>query len=149
MVYGNERGLSWQSRCGLVNNGGGVGVDVDGTIYACHRFVTERKDTDAIGSIQNGIDWSKVDAIRAEWNSVKPHAVNPERCNTCPIRATCIGGCIAVNKDTTKDLHTLPKSDCDLKLAILKGLYKAVLLKRSIEMETANARQMNACNAKK
>jgi len=97
----------WESRCGLGQ--GSVGVDIDGTIYPCHRFVASR--TIKIGHILEGFYDSRYQWIQ-NWQSSEPVAEDPEMCITCPYRPACMGGCLAVNYDLFGDVHVCPASHC-------------------------------------
>ena len=101
----NMRG--WQNRCGLGQ--GGVGVDIDGTIYPCHRFVASRSTP--IGHITTGFTEQRLKWIQ-DWKKSIPVAEDPEMCVTCPYRSVCMGGCLAVNYDLFGDPHICPESHC-------------------------------------
>lgn len=130
-LVASEKKQDWRMRCGLVPNMGSVGVDVDGKIYACHRFVSGRDENVAIGSLKDGIDWSRVETLQKEWIAERPYCnTNRYRCAECPLLSICIGGCVAVNRDVTGDWHKCPQSFCDVQLAIFRGLIEtAVILK--------------------
>lgn len=134
MALNNVNPNIWKNRCGLVNAGGTIGVDIDGTLYSCHRFCAEH-NTDSkyvVGHILTGIDWQKVDQNKLEWQSMKPYcADNPDRCNSCPLFASCVGGCIAVNYDVEKDFHKVPKTYCDIQNVYFEALIKPAMILRT------------------
>ena len=100
-----------KSRCGTAT--GGVGVDMAGKIYPCHRFVTRMGPV--LGDVFNG--WNEVALKEAQsWDIAKVH---PEEgsCQDCPINLRCPGGgCLCVNLDMCGDTYTNPKLYCDLQL---------------------------------
>ena len=103
----------WKSRCGLGQ--GSVGVDVDGTIYSCHRFVSTHKKELAIGHVKEGWYWDRRYGWVADWIKHPPYSEDGlERCRYCPYRVACHGGCLAVNYDLFGDIHIVPRSYCDI-----------------------------------
>ena len=97
----------WEGRCGL--GMGSVGVDIDGTIYPCHRFVSSR--TIKIGHITEGFYPKRYEWIN-EWRKHPPYSEDPDLCIKCPFRVACIGGCLAVNYDLFGDPHICPIAHC-------------------------------------
>jgi len=100
-------------RCGLAKND--LGVDVDGNLFTCHRFV-DQKDF-YIGNIHTGLDFNKVRKL-IEWDMSKIRSADRgyDRCFTCPAKMGCNAGCMAVNYDTTGNVYIPPKCYCDLHL---------------------------------
>jgi Arylsulfatase regulator (Fe-S oxidoreductase) len=130
----------WKKRCGLVNIGGTIGVDIDGTLYSCHRFVSEHNpDSEfAVGHITSGINWEKVDQIRGKWQSRRHYSEYGEhKCFTCPLYTSCMGGCIAVNYDMNKDFHIVPKTYCDIQNIYFDALIKPALTLRRLGMKNS------------
>jgi uncharacterized protein len=119
---------NWMFRCGLAQ--GGIGMDIFGRVFACHRFVATGKEELVLGDVFKGIDEKK----RLEWNETywkggKPYNVsNPERCETCPVRDICMGGCLAVNYDVNGKLNAVPDSYCDIENAKVKRLMPYILM---------------------
>ena len=115
-----ERGITrreWRSRCGLAQ--GGIGVDINGDIYPCHRFVSSRSVK--LGNVKTGwntrarIEWIK------NWIKYPPYSEEGvERCRKCIARGACFGGCLAVNYDMFDDPHVMPKAYCDLKEILIE-----------------------------
>jgi uncharacterized protein len=65
---------------------GYFGVDADGVLYACHRFVSD--DLHVFGSVQNGVDRAR----QATWMQQR-HVNDQEPCRDCWARYLCGGGC--------------------------------------------------------
>ena len=104
------RNRIWKSRCGLGQ--GGVGVDINGDIYPCHRFVSSK--TCKMGNVETGIeDEARIKWIK-EWQSRPPVSEDPNKCLTCIARSACTGGCLAVNYDVFGDVHACPTPVCEL-----------------------------------
>jgi len=103
--------LSWQSRCGLGQ--GSVGVDVDGTIYPCHRFVSTHDKGLAIGHVKEGWYWDRRVGWIKWWRQHPPYSEKGiEECEKCIYRLSCHGCCLAVNWDLFRDIHVVPNSYC-------------------------------------
>lgn len=100
----------WRSRCGLGE--GAVGVDVDGTIYPCHRFVCSREIK--IGHVSKGFSSERTKWIE-KWRKLPPYSEIPEKCLKCKFKKACPGGCLALNFDLFGDLHVVPKTACEIK----------------------------------
>jgi len=100
-----------KSRCGTAT--GGIGVDMAGRIYPCHRFVTRMGPV--LGDVFSG--WNEAALQQAQcWDVAKVH---PEKgsCRDCPINLRCPGGgCICVNLDVCGDVYTSPNLYCELQL---------------------------------
>jgi uncharacterized protein len=96
-----------KTRCGTATHG--VGVDMDGNIYPCHRFVTRMGPV--LGDVFTG--WNEVALKQAQsWDVNKVH---PEHgsCKDCPINLRCPGGgCLCVNLDLCNDIYTSPDLFC-------------------------------------
>lgn len=107
-------GLSYESRCGLGQ--GGIGVDINGDIYLCHRAVSSRDPKLKIGNIKSGLDWRKRILINAEWvRRGRPFSEREGRCETCQLFGKyCIGGCLIVNYDMFGDLGVVPDTFCTI-----------------------------------
>jgi uncharacterized protein len=121
--------LEWRSRCGLAQ--GGIGMDINGKVYYCHRFVATMRDDLTIGDVFKGIDENKRKEVTKRWITHRPYnADNPERCKTCPVKWACFGGCLAVNYDTSGDAHKVPTSYCDIMEINAKRLLPYVLILR-------------------
>ena len=65
---------------------GYFGVDADGVLYACHRFVND--DLHMFGSVANGVDRVRQNA----WMEQR-HVNHQEPCRDCWARYLCGGGC--------------------------------------------------------
>ena len=65
---------------------GYFGVDADGALYACHRFVND--DDHIFGSVENGVDRERQHA----WMEQR-HVNHQEPCRDCWARYLCGGGC--------------------------------------------------------
>lgn len=100
-----------KSRCGTAT--GGVGIDMAGKLYPCHRFVTRMGPV--LGDVFSGWDEAALKEAQA-WDVAKVH---PETgaCKDCPINLRCPGGgCICVNLDMCGDIYTSPRLYCELQL---------------------------------
>ncbi|HSV50027.1 MAG TPA: radical SAM protein [Candidatus Acidoferrales bacterium] len=107
----------WCSRCGLGN--GSMGIDYDGTLYPCHRFIDSHKKV--IGDIYNGFNqthqqWQK------DWQKIAPYCEEPKKCLTCNYKKACSGGCIAMNYDLFGTPHINPETFCTIKQLIVDTL---------------------------
>lgn len=102
------RGRQWKSRCGLAQTG--MGVDINGDLYPCHRFVASR--VFKLGNVKTGIDLNARRQLNADWIAYPPINRNLERCKHCVYRKACMGGCLAVNYDVYGNIHGMPDSYC-------------------------------------
>ncbi len=107
----------WISRCGLGN--GGLGVDYDGTLYPCHRFIDSHKIK--IGDIQSGFSITHKNWIE-EWRKIAPYCEDPQKCLGCNYKKACTGGCIAMNYDLFNSAHINPENFCVIKQLIVDTL---------------------------
>jgi uncharacterized protein len=107
----------WCSRCGLGN--GGLGVDYDGTLYPCHRFIDSHKIK--IGDIYNGFNTTHKQWIE-DWQKIAPYCEDPKKCLTCNYKIACTGGCIAMNYDLFDSPHINPENFCTIKQLITSTL---------------------------
>jgi uncharacterized protein len=110
-VTRTERG--WLSRCGLGQ--GAVGVDYDGTLYPCHRFIDSHQIK--IGDIYNGFHPKHPEWID-HWRKAAPYCETPKKCLECNYKRNCIGGCIAMNYDVFGTIHVNPEKFCTIKQLI-------------------------------
>lgn len=103
----------WCSRCGLGQ--GSVGVDFDGTLYPCHRFI----DSHAIkiGDIYNGFNQTRTEWME-RWIKAAPYCEVPSKCLSCNYKKACTGGCLAVNYDVFGLTHANPEAFCTIKQLI-------------------------------
>ena len=70
----------WKTRCGLGQSG--VGMDTDGGIYGCHRFVCDRLPENKIGSVFTGIDNAARENFIHNATVSRPHnIIDSEKCN--------------------------------------------------------------------
>lgn len=100
-----------KSRCGTAT--GGVGIDMAGKIYPCHRFVTRMGPV--LGDVFNGWDEAALKQAQA-WDVSKVHPEDGS-CKDCPINLRCPGGgCICVNLDMCGDIYKSPQLYCELQL---------------------------------
>jgi uncharacterized protein len=104
---------TWTTRCGLGN--GSVGIDYDGTIYPCHRFIDSHKIK--IGDIYNGF-YKEHSKWVENWRKIAPYCEDPKKCVDCNYKNACNGGCIAMNYDLFEDPHVNPETFCTLKQLI-------------------------------
>jgi uncharacterized protein len=101
----------WNMRCGLAQSG--VGMDTDGLIYPCHRFVASHNKDLSIGDVFNGINEAKLAKYRMSYT--KPVSeYGAEHCEECMFKNACIGGCLSCNLDVCGNVSTMPKSCCDI-----------------------------------
>jgi uncharacterized protein len=107
----------WYSRCGLGE--GAVGVDYDGTLYPCHRFIDSHEVK--IGDIYKGFYTNRADWTQ-HWRNVAPYCETPKKCPGCNYKKACIGGCIAMNFDVFGEPHANPEMFCTIKQLIVEVL---------------------------
>jgi uncharacterized protein len=107
----------WASRCGLGN--GSVGIDYDGTIYPCHRFIDSHEIK--IGNIFTGFDAKQQEWLE-KWRKAAPYCEIPQKCLTCNSKKACGGGCIAMNYDIFGTPHAIPETSCTIKQLITEVL---------------------------
>lgn len=85
-----------------------VGIDVEGNIYPCHRFVSytgSDREKFRLGSVYEGIDPVKTLPFR---RYDRHHILGCyTRCNECPAENFCAGGCIALHQEIN-GLFTMP-----------------------------------------
>lgn len=121
----------WMNRCGLAQ--GGVGVDVNGDIYPCHRFVATRHPNLVIGNVKTGIEKAKRENLWKEWKSSRPrHKDSYSRCLDCPLVGKCIGGCIASNY-LAGNVHMPTKSYCDIENVKVKALLDVAFVMKGLK----------------
>lgn len=84
-----------------------VGIDVNGDIYPCHRFVsyamTDRKIF-ILGNVFKGLD--PIKALPFRRYDKKYILGCYTRCDECPANDFCAGGCIALNHEVTGNFLT-------------------------------------------
>ena len=107
----------WSTRCGLGT--GSVGVDYDGTLYPCHRFIDSHQIR--IGDIYNGFNTKHTQWIE-NWRKIAPYCEIPQKCLTCNYKKACNGGCIAMNYDLFGTPHINPETFCTIKQLITEVL---------------------------
>lgn len=103
-------GRFWKSRCGLAQTG--MGVDINGDLYPCHRFVASRAFK--LGNVLTGMDWNIRKQLTADWIKYPPLNRNLDKCRHCIYRKACMGGCLAANYDVYENIHAMPDSYCDI-----------------------------------
>ena len=103
----------WHSRCGLGE--GFIGVDFDGTIYPCHRFIDSHEIK--IGDVFNGFAPQRISWIES-WRKVIPYCEAPKKCLGCNYKQNCNGGCLAMNHDVFGNPHINPEAVCSIKQLI-------------------------------
>jgi len=85
-----------------------VGIDVEGAIYPCHRFVTYAgtdKEKFKLGDVFKGIDPVRTLPFR---RYDRTHILGCyTRCDHCPAKDFCAGGCIALHQEIN-GLFTMP-----------------------------------------
>jgi len=103
--------MDWKKRCGLAQFG--VGMDTDGVLYPCHRFVTRHDESLSIGNVFDGPDMSKIKQFNNQY--IKPVSeLGIEKCIKCVWKEACIGSCLACNLDMTGNISTVPESVCKI-----------------------------------
>jgi len=107
----------WKSRCGLGT--GSIGIDYDGTIYPCHRFIDSHEIK--IGNIFSGFDKTQSEWVE-KWAKVPPYCEIPKKCLNCNYKKACSGGCIAMNYDILGTVHAIPDTFCTIKQIITEVL---------------------------
>jgi radical SAM protein with 4Fe4S-binding SPASM domain len=104
----------WCDRCGLGNRS--LGVDYDGTLYPCHRFIDSHKIR--IGDIYKGYNAAYKQWNEA-WQRIAPYCEEPKKCLSCNYKKACSGGCIAMNYDIFESPHVNPEIFCTIKQLIV------------------------------
>jgi uncharacterized protein len=107
----------WATRCGLGE--GSVGVDYDGAIYPCHRFIDSHQIQ--IGDIYHGFDPQRTE-WQQKWHKTAPYCEIPKKCLTCNFKNACTGGCIAMNHDVFGTPHVISDTFCTIKQLIAEVL---------------------------
>ena len=107
-LRGDQRG--WENHCGLGQ--GSLGIDVNGDIYPCHRFVASKEAH--IGNVSHGFSPNRLRWMQ-DWGKMPPYAQTPTRCLDCSYKPACSGGCIAANYDQFGNTHVLSDNFCTLK----------------------------------
>jgi uncharacterized protein len=113
----NQPQRRWSSRCGL--GLGSVGVDYDGTLYPCHRFIDSHKIK--IGDIYKGFYPARTEWME-HWRQAAPYCEIPKKCLTCNYKKACTGGCTAMNYDVFGTPHVNPEIFCTIKQLITDEL---------------------------
>ena len=83
-----------------------ISVSTGGEYFLCHRFTEDR--TQAVGSIETGLDQAKLDEILAFRMGTR------EPCSSCWMRELCRGGCFHANKIEKDSIFEPAKSFCDM-----------------------------------
>jgi uncharacterized protein len=104
----------WSSRCGLGE--GAVGVDYDGTLYPCHRFIDSHEIK--IGDIYKGFN-NKHFEWGEQYHRMAPYCELPRKCLDCNYKKACTGGCLAMNYDVFGTPHVNPEPFCTIKQLIV------------------------------
>jgi uncharacterized protein len=123
--------VDYKFRCGFAQ--GSVGVDIDGKIYPCHRFVSSKDEKHVVGSIKDGIlDNKKRVELSQEWiDQPIESEYGPDKCKACSFVNACLGGCTAVNYDMIGDFHKIPKSYCDIMQTVVEAFAPYALILRN------------------
>jgi len=100
----------WKNHCGLGQ--GSIGVDVNGDLYPCHRFVASKHA--CIGSVRDGFSPNRLHWMTS-WGKIPPYSQTPRRCLDCSYKMACSGGCIAANHDQFGYTHILSDAFCTIK----------------------------------
>jgi radical SAM protein with 4Fe4S-binding SPASM domain len=110
----------------------GVGVDINGDLYLCHRFVVNGKDAKTnliVGNILTGLDDEARKAANDKYVAGGiPAPKNKERCKVCAYKNYCMGCCIGVNLDTEGTFNTVPDTYCDLMYTVFNALAPIAVL---------------------
>lgn len=89
---------------------------VDGLIFPCTRFISNDRDNEfCIGSVENGFDSKKLDALNAY------HTKDKAECSDCSIKDRCLGAsCGCVSFSTTGRLSGLSPFVCECERMLTK-----------------------------
>lgn len=123
-----------------------VGIDVEGAIYPCHRFVTyagAEREKFRLGDVFTGIDPVKTLPFR-RYN--RTHILGCyTRCQECPAEDFCAGGCIALHQEINglftmpllqqQKLMTIWHSICTETIAAFKAMDRYDFLLEQIRMK--------------
>jgi uncharacterized protein len=119
--------LLWQGRaehtkrCGLAK--GNIGMDIDGTLYPCHRYVSSHHANLQLGNVFTGIDEQKRMHYYNQATCFVPRNEDtPDYCGDCLWRKACMGGCYASNYSVTGTYHLMPRSYCQIHNALVSAL---------------------------
>lgn len=123
-----------------------VGIDPQGDIYPCHRFVSyasEGKYAFKLGNVRDGIDSVKALPFRRYDRSNILGCYT--RCSDCPARDLCAGGCIALNHEVSGNFLVPPVSQqrlltiwhslCEETLACFEGRGQRDYLLQQIQLK--------------
>ncbi|MCL2488814.1 MAG: radical SAM protein [Oscillospiraceae bacterium] len=91
-----------QDRCTVAQSQ--VSVGVDGTVYPCVQFVTDKAS--AIGDVFSGIDQQKRGAF------IHQNDAEKGGCEVCAIKRRCNHYCACLNKRTTGDINQVSPALC-------------------------------------
>jgi len=117
----NPGNTFWKQRCGLAQTG--VAVDTDGSIFSCHRFVSDHNSELKIGNVFTGIDEKEKSKLTAQIYKYRPYNVDDvDRCQHCLYERLCSGGCLCINKELTGEGYLVPNIFCDIQNAQMKAL---------------------------
>lgn len=97
-----------------------VAIDPEGNLSSCHRLLDYDRSVGRYkqGSIYDQDD-SQLRKIRDEFAEIKIEdikCVKEEKCNFCPIKLECGGGCSAVNIEVCGDPRIRPEISCDMRI---------------------------------
>lgn len=108
--YGSERVLS----CGVVRTM--CAVDIDGKIFPCHRFVSNKECS--IGSISNGMAEKACDFLNK--TKINSHS----QCQKCWAKNLCLGGCPNENYENSGDITISSNRTCRFNQMLFEELLK-------------------------
>jgi radical SAM protein with 4Fe4S-binding SPASM domain len=130
-VIFSGQSANWKSRCGLGQ--GGIGMDIFGRVFVCHRAVASQSEDLIFGDLDKGIDEERRKAINEKyWNAGKPVSEDgAERCSKCLWYPYCFGGCLMVNYDVKKSMNIVPRSYCKIIERQVEELLPLVLRMRN------------------
>ena len=104
-------------------------IDTAGNIWQCDGWYIARKNK--LGSIYEGIDWSKIDIMRELWENQEIYMF--EHCKGCDIQDVCPNTkCLATNHRFTGDIFKPYPGFCSFNQALVK-MYRKYIQNRKNE----------------
>jgi uncharacterized protein len=113
-------------------------IDTAGNIWQCDGWYIARKNR--LGSIYEGIDWSKVEIMMELWENQEKYMF--EYCQDCDIQDVCPNTkCLALNHRHTGDIFKPYPGFCSFQKALV-GMYKKYINNRKGEDSNAKKEQL-------
>jgi radical SAM protein with 4Fe4S-binding SPASM domain len=141
-IWAKEFGPSWLVKRDNFCNSGleKLFIDTAGNIWQCDGWYIARKNR--LGSVYEGIDWSKVDTMQDIWGNQEKYMF--QYCKDCNIQDVCPNTkCLATNYKFTGDIFKPYPGFCKFQKALV-GMYKKYIDNRKREDSNAK-KEPSAC----